>query len=112
MHLSINKPSLKSIIIQQCVGVLSSSAQIRISSELVNLQILVMMMDKAQEKKLPRYKSKKILVLSADISKSEEISRWQPINKAYTAISLQLRHFPKIATNVYQKDSRSFHQWV
>ena len=30
----------------------------------------------------------------------------------YTAISLQLRSFSKIATIVHQKDSRSFKQWV
>ena len=41
---------------------------------------LIMTMDKAQETKLQRYKVS-ISVFSADISKSEEISRWQPINK-------------------------------
>ena len=35
---------------------------------------LVIMMDKAQETKLQK-------ILSADISRSEEISRWRPINK-------------------------------
>ena len=30
----------------------------------------------------------------------------------YTVISLQLRRFSKIATIVYQKDSRSFYSWV
>ena len=32
--------------------------------------------------------------------------------RLYTTISLQLRRFLKIATIVYQKDSRSFQQWV
>ena len=32
--------------------------------------------------------------------------------RLYTTISLQLRHFSKIATIFYQKDSRSFQQWV
>ena len=32
--------------------------------------------------------------------------------RLYTTISLQLRCFSKIATIVYQKDSRSFQQWV
>ena len=39
IHLSINKTSLKSIIVEQFVGVLSSSARIRVSSELVNLRM-------------------------------------------------------------------------
>ena len=42
---------------------------------------LVMMIDKAQETKLQRYKVS-VLVFSADISKSEEILRWRPIDKA------------------------------
>ena len=40
---------------------------------------LVMTIDKAQETKLQRYS---VLVFSADISKSEKISRWWPIDKA------------------------------
>ena len=32
--------------------------------------------------------------------------------RLYTTISLQPRRFSKIATIVYQKDSRSFQQWV
>ena len=58
------KLSLKSIIIEQCVGVLSSSARIRTwtyefmdkTSQIAEEQ-LVMTMDKAQETKLQRYKS-------------------------------------------------------
>ena len=42
---------------------------------------LVMMIDKAQETKLQRYKVS-ISVFSADISESKEISRWQPTDKA------------------------------
>ena len=34
------------------------------------------------------------------------------LTRLYTAISLQLRHFSKITTIVYQKDSCSFQQWV
>ena len=41
---------------------------------------LVMTMDKAQETKLQIYKLS-FSVFSADISKSEEISRWRPIDK-------------------------------
>ena len=41
---------------------------------------LVMTIDKAQETKLQRHKVSG-LVFSADISKSEEISRWRPIDK-------------------------------
>ena len=49
---------------------------------------IFMTMDKAQETKLQRYKSN--LMFSADISKSEDISRWRLIDKA---ISLQLGCF-------------------
>ena len=42
------------------------------------------------------YTKVRVLVFSADISKSKEISRLRPINNA--AISLQLRRFSKIAT--------------
>ena len=41
---------------------------------------LVMTIDKAKETKLQRYKVI-VSLFSADISKSEEISRWRPINK-------------------------------
>ena len=64
--LSINKLSLKSIIIQQRVGVLSSSARDRIrtwtcefmdKTPQIAEEQLVMTMDEAQETKLQRYKS-------------------------------------------------------
>ena len=59
------KLSLKSIIIEQCVGVLSSSACDRISTwtcefmdktPLIAEEQLVMTIDKAQKTKLQRYK--------------------------------------------------------
>ena len=81
-YLSVNKPThLKSIIIEQCVGILPSSALIRTSTcefmdktpQIAGEQ-LVMTMDKTQETKLQRYQVS-VLMFSADISKSEEISR-------------------------------------
>ena len=69
----------KSIIIQQRVGVFSSSAGDRIGTWTCKFmdktpqiaeEQLVMTMDKAQETKLQRYKSN-VSVFSADISKSE-----------------------------------------
>ena len=43
---------------------------------------LVMTIDKAQETKLTNSTKVSVSVFSADISKSEEISRWRPIDKA------------------------------
>ena len=37
-----------------------------------------------------------------DISKSEEISRWRPIDKALDYDFCALRHFSKIATYVFE----------
>ena len=63
IHLSINK---KLAIIEQCVGVVSSSARNRISTWTCEFmdktpqiaeEQLVMTIDKAQETKLQRYKS-------------------------------------------------------
>ena len=77
-----------------------------------------MTIDKAQETKLQsRDKNTKVSgsVFSADISKSEDISRWRPIDQtlhydfsatAATGMFFKNRH------NFYQKDSRSFQQWV
>ena len=58
---------------------------------------LVMTIDKAQETKLQKYKVS-ITMFSADISKSKEISRWRPINKA-----LHCDFF------IYQDD---YHKWL
>ena len=73
---------------------------------------LVMMMDKAQETKLQRYKVS-VSVFSADISKSEEIPRWRPIDKTlhydFSATEMFFKNRHNIA---YQKDSCSFQQWV
>ena len=42
---------------------------------------LVMMMDQSKKKQSFKDTKVSILVFSADISKSEEISRWRPVNK-------------------------------
>ena len=63
----------------------------------------------------PRNKASKIqklafwcfLLTSAKAKKFQD-GDW--LIRLYTRISLQLRHFSKIATIVYQKDSRSFQQ--
>ena len=73
------KLSLKSIVIEQCVGVFFFRIQ----------------------------------TLSADTSKSQEISRWWLIVKAlHCNFSVTKNFFQKIATIFYQKDSRSFQQCV
>ena len=72
---------------------------------------LVMTMDKAQETKLQRYKVS-FSMFSADISKSEEISRWRQIDKTLHYDFSATETFSKIATIVYQKDSHSFYRWV
>ena len=53
-----------------------------------------------------------VSVFSGDISKSKEISRWRPINRALHYDFSATKIFKKIATIVYQKDSHSFQQWV
>ena len=60
---------------------------------------LVMMIDKAQETKLNFRDTKvSVSVFFADISKSEEISRWQPINKALDYDFSATKIFLKIST--------------
>ena len=44
----------------------------------------------------------------ADVSKSEEISRWQLIDKALYDYFSAVKNFLQTATIVYQKDSCSF----
>ena len=60
---------------------------------------LVMMMDKAQKTKLQRYQVS-VSMFSADISKSEEISRWRSIDKA--------SHCNFSATKKFSKNSHNF----
>ena len=68
------------------------------------------------DRQSPRNKASKIqklafrfLLTSAKAKKFQDGDR---SIRLYTAISLQLRRFSKIATIVYQKDSHSFQQWV
>ena len=60
---------------------------------------LVMMIDKAQETKLQRYKVS-VSLFSADISKSEEIPRWRLIDKAL--------HYDFSATKKFLKNFHDF----
>ena len=65
----------------------------------------------------PRKKASKIqkLAFRCFLLTSAKAKKFQDGNwsiRLYTTISLQLRCFSKIATIVYQKDSRSFQQWV
>ena len=68
-------------------------------------------------KQSPRNKATKIqklafhcfLLTSAKVKKFQDGDQFI---RLYTTISLQLRHFSKIATIDYQKDLRSFQQWV
>ena len=64
IHLSIHKPSLNSIIIEQFAGILSLSTRIHTwtyefmdKTPQIAEELLVMMMDKLQKIKLQRYKS-------------------------------------------------------
>ena len=69
------------------------------------------------DRQSPRNKASKIqklafwcfLLTSAKAKKFQDGGR---SIRLYTTVSLQLRRFSKIATIVYQKDSRSFQQWV
>ena len=65
----------------------------------------------------PRNKASKIqkLAFRCFLLTSAKAKKFQDGDRSirlYTTISLQLRRFSKIATIVYQKDSRSFQQWV
>ena len=76
---------------------------------------LVMTMDKAQETKLLKiHKLAPFLMFSADISKSEEFQRRQPIDKALHCDFSATKKFSKNLVTIFfnQKDSRSFQQWV
>ena len=119
IHLSINKPSLNSNIIEQCVGDLSLSAWICTwtcefmdKTPQIAEEQLIMMMDKAQETKLWRYKSKRFGFFLLTSAKAKKFQDGNWLIRLYTAIFLQLRSFSKIGTIVYQKDSHSFQQWV
>ena len=73
---------------------------------------LVMTINKAHETKLQRHKKLAFGCFSADISKGEEISRWQLIGNALHCNFSATKKFFKNHNNFYQKDSRSFQQWV
>ena len=65
----------------------------------------------------PRNKASKIqkLAFRCFLLTSAKAKKFQDGDRSirlYTTISLQLRRFSKIATIVYQKDLRSFQQWV
>ena len=71
---------------------------------------LIMTMDKAQETKL----QVSVSVFSADISKSEEISRWQLIDKAlhYDFTATTCKKFFKNCHNCSSERLAFFQQWV
>ena len=71
---------------------------------------LVMMMDKAQKTKLQKMLAFHCFLLTS--AKAKKFQDGERLIRLYTAISLQLKGFSKITTIVYQKDSRSFQQWV
>ena len=65
----------------------------------------------------PRSRASKVrkLAFRCFLLTSAKVKKFQDGDRSirlYTTISLQLRRFSKIATIVYQKDSRSFHSWV
>ena len=67
--------------------------------------------------KSPRKKASKIqkLAFRCFLLTSAKTKKFQDGNQStrlYTAISLHIRRFSKIATIVHQKDSHSFQQWV
>ena len=71
---------------------------------------LVVMMESQRNKASKMQK----LAFSCFLLTSAKVKKFQYGNRSirlYTVIFLQLRSFPKIAT-IYQKDSRSFQQWV
>ena len=72
---------------------------------------LVMTMDKTYMQQSFKDTKVSVSVFSADISKSEEISRWRPINKTSHCDFSALRRYSKITTIVYQKDWHYFKQW-
>ena len=118
----MNKFSLKSIIIEQCVGVHSTSAHDRICTWTCEFmdktpQIAEEYITRYDDRQSPRNKASKIQKLAfrcflLTSAKAKKLQDGDRSIRLYTTISLQLRHFSKIATIVYQKDSRSFQQWV
>ena len=62
---------------------------------------LIMTMDKVQEAKLQRYKSKHFIVFLLTSPKAKKFKDGDRSIRLYTAISLQLRSFPKIAKIFY-----------
>ena len=69
------------------------------------------------DRQSPRNKASKIqkLAFRCFLLTSAKAKKFQDGDRSirlYTTISLQLRRFSKIATIVYQKDSRSFQRWV
>ena len=70
---------------------------------------LVMTTDRPKKQS---FKDTRVSMFSADISKSEEISKWRPIDKALHCNFSATRKFSKNCHNFYQKDPRSFQQWV
>ena len=70
--------------------------------------------DKGQSSRNKASKIRKLvfqcfLLTLAKVKKCQDGDR---LIRLYTTISLQVRHFKKIAKIAYQKDSRSFQQWV
>ena len=100
--------SLKSIITEQCVGVLSSSAP---SDSYLNLWIYGQNStdswrtthydDGQSPRKKQSFKDTKVSVsmFSADIRESEEISRWRPIDKALHCDFSATKDFSKTRHN-------------
>ena len=72
---------------------------------------LVMMIDKAQETKASKIHKLAFPCFLLTSAKAKKIQDGYQSIRIYT-ISLQLRCFSKIALIVYQKDTRSFQQWV
>ena len=66
------------------------------------------MIDKAQEKKGLKDTKVRGSVLSAESAKANKFQDGDRSTRLYTAISMQLRCFSKIATNFYQEDLYSF----
>ena len=69
-------------------------------------------MDKAQKHKASKIQKLAFRCFLLTSAKTKEFQDGDQSIRLYTTISQQLRRFSKIATIVYQKDSRSFYQWV
>ena len=72
----------------------------------------VVTMDKAQKNKALKIQKLVFCCFLLTSAKAKTFQDGDRLKRFYTTISLQLRRFSKIATIVYQKDSRSFQQWV